>query len=240
MSEERTAYECRVIDCKQGTHEWHQARLGKPTASKISCLLTPAGKPTANAARRRYAIDLAVERITKRPTETFCTFAMQRGKDMEDIARVWYFLQTNTAANQVGFCVAPSGLTGCSPDGLVGTDGAIEIKCPGIAHFAEIVATGVVDADWEMQCHHTMYVTGRKWIDFVLYTDIQPFTGWIKRIPRDPVICGKIHQAVLDFSAEVDAVYNSIVAGARLTPDKLEFPAPVWVGDDVQIEEVQL
>jgi len=228
MSEDRTAYECQIIGCKQGTHEWHQARLGMPSASQMYKVITPLGKPTATASRRRYALDLAVERITKRPTETHCTFAMQRGKDLEDVARVWYFLQTKTAARQVGFCVAPSGLTGCSPDGLVGDDGAIEIKCPLLPHYAEIILTGDIPNDWEMQCHHVLYVTGRRWIDFVLYTDIEPFAGWIKRIYRDPVMCGKIHQAVFDFSVEIDAVYDAIVSGAGLTPNKLDFPAPVF------------
>jgi hypothetical protein len=217
----------KMIDCKQGTHEWHQARLGMPTASRISAVVTPAGKPTANAARRRYVIDLAVERITKRPTETFVSFAMQRGLDMEDLARVWYFTKTRTPANKAGFCVADNGLSGCSPDGLVGDDGMIEIKCPGLANYAEIVATGEIPAEWLMQCHHALYVTGRPWIDFVLFTDIEPFTGWIKRIQSDIVIAGNIHAAVCDFAAEVDAMTQAIIAGAGIRPEQLDFPAPI-------------
>ena len=222
----------RIIDCKQGTHEWHQARLGMPTASRISAVVTPAGKPTANAARTRYAIDLAVERITKRPTETFVSFAMQRGLDLEDLARMWYYTQTRTPANKAGFCIADNGLSGCSPDGLVGDDGMIEIKCPGLANYAEIVATGVIPADWLLQCHHALYVTKRRWIDFTLFTDIEPFTGWIKRIERDVIMAGKIHAAVCDFSAEVDGMTAAIIAGAGIRPEQLDFPAPMFVGNE--------
>ena len=239
MSEDRTEYlPCKVLTMPQGTHEWHQARLGMPTASQIAKIITPLGKPTANAARRRYALDLAIERITKRPTDTPCTFAMQRGKDMEPLARMWYYCETRTPVEQVGFCVTLDGLTGCSPDGLVGDDGMIEIKCPGIAHYCEIVATGEIPTDWLLQCHHALYVTGRQWIDFVLFTDVEPFTGWIKRIQRDTVMCGKIHAAIADFSTEIDFNAASIVDGAKLTPDKLDFPAPVFVGNEVNMEGV--
>ena len=242
MSEDRTAYlPCRVLTMPQGSHEWHQARLGIPTASNIAKIITPLGKPTANAARRRYALDLAVERITKRPTETCCTFAMQRGKDLEPLARMWYYCQTRTPVQEVGFCVTLDGLTGCSPDGLVGDDGMIEVKCPGIAHYCEIIATGEIPDDWLLQCHHALYVTGRQWIDFVLFTDVEPFTGWIRRIERNTVMCGKIHRAVKLFSAKVDAMYAAIVAGAKLTPDKLDFPAPVLTeGGEVNMEGIEL
>jgi hypothetical protein len=133
------------------------------------------------------------------------------------------------------------GLTGCSPDGLVGDDGMIEVKCPGIAHYCEIVATGEIPDDWLLQCHHALYVTTRRWIDFVLFTDVEPFGGWIKRVERDTVMCGKIHAAIQDFSTEVEDNVTAIVKGAKLTPDKLDFPAPVLTeGGEINMEGIEL
>jgi len=209
-----------------------------PTASCISAVITPTGKPTANAKRRRYAIDLAVQRITKRPTESFSSYAMQRGTDLEPLARVWYHLETGATVREVGFVVSDDGITGASPDGLVGADGCIEIKCPGLANYAEIVSTGAIPDDWLWQCHHVLYVTGRAWIDFVLFSDVEPFRGWIKRIERDTIICGKINEAVRDFVAEVNKTYFAIVAGCGLTQAQLDFPAPIWVGENVEMEGI--
>lgn len=78
-----------------------------------------------------------------------------------------------------------------------------------------------------MQMQHQMYVTGRAWNDFVLYTDVTPFSGIIERVKRDPVMIGKIHAAVQDFKIEVEESYQTMIRKAKLTPDKLDFPAPV-------------
>lgn len=227
----------QIIDGQQGTHEWHQARLGIPTASKAGCIVTPTGKATANAARRRYALDLAIERITKRPTDTPVTFAMQRGTELEPEARDWYRRHTGRDVQQVGFC--RRGVTGCSPDGLVGDDGCIEIKCPGLAMYCEIVAGGEIPSDWRLQCHHTMYVTHRDWCDFVLYTDVRPFGGWTSRLYRDQ-FTDTIGDAVTAFAAEVDAVQAAIIRGAGITPEQMDFPAPIMAGGELYMMEVEL
>jgi putative phage-type endonuclease len=235
------AEKCTIIDCEQGSNAWHQARLGVITASKIGAVITATGKPTANAARRRYALDLVAERLTKRPTETYCTAAMQRGKDLEPLARAWYFTQTRKPVNEVGFCLAAGLLSGASPDGLVGDDGGVEIKCPEMAHYLDIIESGVIDAPWVLQCHHAMYVTGRKWWDFVLFTDVQPFTGWIKRIERDPVMCGKIHEAIRQFSEEVYDIEMKVKERAGITDGMMRFDPPVMIGDnEISMEGVEL
>jgi hypothetical protein len=114
-----------------------------------------------------------------------------------------------------------------SPDGLVCDDGGVEIKCPEIPHYLEIIESGVIDAPWVLQCHHAMYVTGRKWWDFVMFTDVQPFTGWIKRIYRDPVMCGKIHAAIRQFSEEVYDIEMKVKERAGITDGMMRFDPPV-------------
>jgi len=218
----------KIIECQQRSNDWFKARLGLPTASKIGVLFTPTGKQAANATRRRYALELAIEKLTKRPTFVPTTFHMDRGTELEPQARIWYYLETRRKADEIGFALADSGLTGCSPDGFVSNDGAVEIKCPAMPHFAEIIMTGEIDAAWLMQCHHTLYVTGRDWIDFVLYTDVEPFTGWIKRIYRDDEICEKIEQAVEDFTAEVQDMTETLIERGGLTQDMLKFEPPIF------------
>ncbi len=193
----------QIIECAQGTWDWHQARLGCPTASRIAAVITPTGKPTAGATRRAYALELVAERITERVTEHYVSAAMERGKQLEGVARVWYEI-THAPVAQVGFCLHKSGLTGCSPDGLVGEDGGIEVKCPLLPNYLDILASGDIPKDWLLQIHHTLYVTGRAWWDFVLYTDAQPFGGWVKRVERDEAMMDAMDEAVRGFCAEVD------------------------------------
>jgi len=200
----------------------------------LHAIMTPKGKPTANAARSRYALDLAVERITMRPTERYCTAAMQRGTDMEPLARMWYYCQRNTPVRQVGFWLDADGVSGASPDGLVGERGAIEIKCPGIAEYCRIIATGEVPPDHELQCHHVMYATGRQWVDYVLFTDVEPFSGWIMRIERNPIVCGYIHKCVIEFDAGVDRLKQTIIRNAQLRPEMLVFDPPAINADGEQ------
>jgi len=192
-----------IIDCEQGSHEWHCARLGKPTASNIGKVITTNGKATASAARRTYALELVAERITERITEHYVSVAMERGKELEAQARVWYEI-THAAVQQVGFCVADGGLTGCSPDGLVGENGGIEVKCPLMPNYLDILGSGEIPADWLLQMHHCLYVTGRAWWDFVLYTDVEPFGGWVKRVYRNADMMAAMGSAVDGFAVEVN------------------------------------
>jgi len=193
----------KIITGTQGIWEWHQARLGKPTASRIAAVVTPSGKATTGAARRSYALELVAERITERVADHYVSAAMERGKQLEGVARTWYYLRTGAAVEQVGFCLADCGATGASPDGLVGNDGGVEIKCPLLPNYIDILSSGAIPADWLLQVHHCLYVTGRAWWDFVLYTDEQPFSGWIKRVERDADMCAKIRAAVEQFAEEV-------------------------------------
>jgi len=228
----------QIIECKQGTHEWHQSRLGILTASKAHVLCTPKGKPTANATRRRYALELALEKITKMPTHIRQTFAMERGHELEPQARIWYYLETQRSVKEVGFILSDDGNTGYSPDGVVGDDGLIEIKCFEMYHYALVLTTGEIDHDILMQCQHGMYVTGRKWVDFVLYTDVEPFKGYIQRIHRDEEMCAKIGIEVTAFTAEVEACTKSLIEKGGLTKDMLMFDAPVF--SDVEHVEIEM
>jgi len=211
-----------TLTMEQGSPEWLQERIGKLTASHASAIITKTGKETDNATRRRYALDLAIER-----------------------ARVTYYTQTGRIAEQVGFCRHDMGFMGYSPDGIVGDDGLIEIKCFEMPHYCHILMTG--DIDWSIlaQCYFGLYITGRQWIDFVMYTDVEPFAGrvYIQRIERDTVWMGKIHNAAWNFIDEVDAVEQKLLESGGITPDMLDFEPPKIAGDnevEINMEGMEL
>jgi uncharacterized protein YbaR (Trm112 family) len=204
----------RIVDCRQGTDAWHRARLGLPTASKIGAVITPTGKETKGAGRKTYALELVAERITGKETKVFVSDAMERGKLLEQAAREWYRINVGPV-EEIGFCLADEIDAGCSPDGVVGVDGAkaeggIEVKCPLIKHYLEILESGEIPSDWLMQIHDCMYVTGAQWWDFVLYTDVEPFGGWVKRVHRDTDMMVAMDTALRNFCAEVDATEQTI------------------------------
>jgi len=121
---------------EQGSQEWLALRAGKVTASKVSDVMSA----ITTAGYRNYLADLVVERLTGNKTESFTNAAMQWGVDQEPLARAEYEVKTGNFVDQVAFVDHPTIINfGCSPDGLVGDDGLIEIKCPNTATHIDYV-----------------------------------------------------------------------------------------------------
>ena len=162
----------RVVDCKQGSPEWFNVRAGIPTASEFGRLLTPKKLQFSEAGSRSYACELIAARLmggAPEGVESYGTRAMQYGTDTEPEARAFYTLDRDTDVEQVGFCLSDDGLIGCSPDGLVGDDGGLELKCPLMkTHISYLIDGGLPDA-YKAQVHGSMIVTGRSWWDFMSY-----------------------------------------------------------------------
>jgi len=200
----------KIVDCTQGSVEWLEARRGKPTASRFGDIVTPTGKPTANAARRRYALELAGERITGRTTDRPVTYAMQRGLELEAKARAWYEFASGQAVSRVGFILENFGRAGCSPDGITAT-GGVEIKCPMLPHLLEILADGFTPPpDWYMQMQGCMWVCRRSHWDWVLYSDFHGIEPRWKRIESDAAIMEALDEHVPAFCREVDELTQRI------------------------------
>jgi len=161
----------RIIDCIQGTEEWKKARLGVPTASQFDKIITPAGKPSKSA--ETYLYQLAAEYILQQPYDMTTSEFMQRGTALEAEARRFYEFQKDIDVQEVGFCLTDDGLAGCSPDGLIGDDGGLEIKCLSagrhIAHLLKMSAD-----DYKVQIQGSLYVTGRDWWDQLAYNPAMP------------------------------------------------------------------
>ena len=117
-----------VLDHEQGTEEWFAARLGKPSASMFSKLITTTGKPSSSA--DGYINQLMAEIITGHSEGHFSNAHTERGNLLEPDARDMYEFISGNEVLEVGFILDDSLDFGCSPDGLVGTDGGLELKCP--------------------------------------------------------------------------------------------------------------
>lgn len=192
---------------EQRTEEWHQARLGRVTASKIADVMASGrgGKPSAT--RANYRAQLVVERLTGTPSEGFTSAAMQHGTETEPQARATYTLTTFRSVEEVGFVPHPLiEMAGASPDGLIGDDGLIEIKCPNSATHIATLRGASIDDKYMKQMQFQMACTGRTWCDFVSFDPRLPdeMQMHIRRVDADPEMIHEIETAVRSFLAEVD------------------------------------
>lgn len=190
---------------EQGTDEWFNDRLGRVTASKIADVMM---KPTT-AGYQNYRAQLVCERLTGNPTETFSSAAMQHGTDTEPQARAFYEMETGLDVEQVGFIPHPTlGMTGASPDGIVGIDGLVEIKCPQPATHIKTLGGANIGRKYMLQMHWQMICTRRGWCDFVSFCPSLPMEMQMfrQRVELDAELASEITTSVTTFLADVDAV----------------------------------
>lgn len=189
----------KLIECAPGSPEWIAARLGIPTASRFSSILTPAKRQLA-AARFRYRNELLAEHFTGEPTDGADSDFMERGRLMEPDAVAYYEFARGIDTKPGGFCVADDGSHGCSPDRLVGDDGGLEIKCPSAAVHVGYLLDGP-GADYVCQVQGSLMVTGRAWWDFCSYNPVLPPV--LIRFERDGEFIGALREALGTFLGEL-------------------------------------
>lgn len=162
---------------QQGTEEWLNARKLHITASNAQAIASN-GKGL-----QTYIYKVITENYSKN-TESYQSEDMVRGNELEPIARELYELEKGCTVKQVGF-IEMSKYVGCSPDGLVGEEGGVEIKCLNDANHVYLSLTGKIDSkhDWQMQM--CMLVTKRKWWDYVAFNPDLPNELIIIRVPLD-------------------------------------------------------
>lgn len=191
----------------QGSPEWHAARCGKVTASRVADVIART-KTGWGASRSNYMAELVAEILTAEPAVGYTNAAMQWGTEKEPEARAAYEFLTDAEVVEVGFIEHPSILmSGASPDGLVGDDGLLEIKCPSTATHIETLIERTIPAKYVTQMMWQMACTGRQWCDFVSYDPRLPeeMKVWIKRVPRDPEMIAMLESEVSIFLGELDA-----------------------------------
>lgn len=191
---------------EQRSDDWFQIRLGKVTASRIADL-TAKTRTGWGASRANYMAQLIAERLTGTVAESYTNGAMQWGIDTEDSAREAYEFVTDVEVAQVGFADHPHiEMSGASPDGLIGTEGLVEIKCPNTATHIDTLLSGKIPAKYIKQMQWQMACTNRQWCDFVSYDPRMPshMSIFIKRLKRDEDQITELETAVTDFLSELD------------------------------------
>ena len=202
--------EDRVAAIQQGTEEWHQLRLGKVTASRVADILAKT-KTGVSASRGNYLIELALQRVTKTIEQSYTNDAMAWGTATEPQARVAYEVATGNFVDQIAFVDHPTiAGFGCSPDGLVGSDALIEIKCPSSATHWSYIKANEPPNKYVIQMQAQMAVTGAKWCDFVSFDPRMPERSQllVVRVMRDPEFILYMEAEINNFLSEVEAEVN--------------------------------
>ena len=190
---------------EQRTPEWFQKRLGKVTASRIADLMAKT-KTGPGASRANYLAQLVTERLTGTPTEGFQSPAMTWGIEQEAAARAAYSARMGVLVDEVDFVDHPTMQAGASPDGLVGEDGLIEIKCPNTSTMLEYLEDRTIPQKYRLQMQWQLAVTGRDWCDFVAFDPRLPehLQLLVIREPRNTDLVVEITHEVNRFLAEVE------------------------------------
>lgn len=202
----------------QGSDEWFAARLGKVTASRIADLMART-KTGWGASRANYMAELLCERLTGQTADRFTNAAMQWGTDTEPQARAAYEFLTGNTVTEVGFVDHPRvAMSGASPDGLVGEDGLVEIKCPNTSTHIETLLSETVPGKYRMQMLWQMACTGREWCDFVSFDPRLPgdMQLWLCRVTPAPGEIDAVESAVAEFLGELDAKIDALTAKYRV------------------------
>jgi len=191
---------------EQKTSEWFAARNGKVTASRVADVVAKT-KSGYSTSRDNYMAQLVCERMTGTQAESFNSSAMQWGTDTEPFARAAYETAMDVLVSETGFIIHPTiAEAGASPDGLVGDDGLIEIKCPNTATHIETLLSERVPAKYITQMMWQMTCTGRKWCDFVSFDPRMPegLQIFIKRVEFHDSIVKGLESEVKEFLTELE------------------------------------
>lgn len=192
---------------EQGSKEWKQFKMGFVGSSRVSTVLSKKDGLT----RKKLLFDVVTERITGKPVEGFFSSAMQWGIDTEPFARQEYAERNFVKVEKSGFHLHPTiEYAGASPDGLVGDNGLIEIKCPNTSTHIETLASKKAPAKYIPQMQFQMACTGRDWCDFVSYDPRIPQNYFQIRVERDNKYIKEMEQAVIEFLEEVEKFVNLI------------------------------
>jgi hypothetical protein len=210
-------------DIVQGSPQWMEVRVGKPTASQFHRIVTPTGNPSKQA--EMYRLELIAERATGLPNTDFKTSWMERGSDKEPEAVAYYEFQGDVTTEKVGFISSDCGRYGASPDRLVGDDGMLEVKIPKPAvHVGYLLMSGAAYEEHRIQVQSQLWVANRKWNDLLSYSpDGMPRA--VHRSERDEKFIAKMEPLVLEFCDELERLWKEYL-------DKYGMPEKPSPNDD--------
>jgi len=194
-----------IKDIEQGSQDWLDLRLGKITASRVADIMSNGrgGKPSLKT--ESYMNELISEILTGAQAEFFTNAAMAWGNECEPQARAMYELQNNVDVEEVAF-IQLNDHVGVSPDGLVGEDGLLEIKCPTSKKQIERALSDSYHADYKAQIQMQLYVSGRNWCDFVSFDPrIEGNASYLQeQVYRDEDYIKEMEYRIINFIACMD------------------------------------
>jgi len=201
-------------DIPQGSDEWFALRCGKVTASRIADV-TAKTKTGYGAGRANYMAQLIAERLTGQVADSFTNAAMQWGIETEPQARAAYEFYRDVEVDQITFADHHSiDMSGASPDGLVGDDGLLEVKCPNTATHIDYLISQKVPKKYIDQMQWQMDCIERDWCDFLSFDPRMPeeLRLWVVRVERDDDYIKTLRQEVEKFNTEVEQKIHKLTA----------------------------
>lgn len=208
----------RIIrDVIQGSPDWMALRIGRIGGSRVSDLLTEGRSGAESLTRRKYKNEIIRERLTGLKLNSFKTPAMQRGIDLEPLARAWYEVNHNVFVDQVAIVKHPTIQDAqCSPDGIIFADKPylIEIKVPSPENHLDNILTGgkqleqyIDQAMWQLACMPEM-----EFCDLISFDPEMPdhLKGFVKRIYRDDEYIKTMEDKVILFLQEVETTITNL------------------------------
>jgi hypothetical protein len=206
----------------QGTEGWKLDRAGNVTASQIANVrMKPKKDGSECVGRRNYKAQIVAEILSGKPCESsFFSPDMLRGQELEQYARAAYEVREGALVKEVGFIKHPTiKRAGCSPDGLVGDEGLVEIKAPKTAIHIEYLLADEVPADYRPQLIWQLAVTRREWVDFISYNEELPqyLQLFVKRFQAEQSVIEDFEKDVRQFLSEVDDLLTALDALDKVT-----------------------
>jgi putative phage-type endonuclease len=206
----------------QGSPEWLAERAGHVTASRAADVLSRIKTGEADT-RRKYRIQVCTERLTGNPVQGYQNAAMLWGTMTEPDGRIAYEASTGAFVEEVGFIKHPEmPWVGASPDGHIGDDGMLEIKCPESTTHLEWMLEKRLPLKHRPQVQFQMWVTGRAWVDFVSYDPRFPehLQLFVIRERRDDAYIANLETEVKRFLSDVQEMCDAL-AGRNTLIDRL-------------------
>lgn len=198
---------------EQGSPAWLAVRIGKLTASRFKDILANGVGSAPSKTRQNYLYEIASEVLTGQMKDNYTNAAMEYGVLTEPLARAAYEETEQEPVTQVGFVEhGDFHGVGCSPDGMLGDAGLLEIKCPNTSTQIQRVLSGDFPSEYQAQVQGQLWVCQREWCDFLSYDGrIKGPASYFKvRVYRDEEFIKKLTAAVDLFIVELNEILEKV------------------------------
>ena len=206
-----------IETCEQGSDAWHKIRLGKITASRVKDVLTKGRGTSPSKTAESYMMELIAEILTGNSKPFFENDEMRWGTETEPQARAMYAVNNDFVdVKEVAF-VEHNEQVGISPDGLIGDDGLLEIKCPNTTTQLKRALSDDYSADYKAQIQMQLWVTEREWCDFLSFDPrLECGAGYLQqRVFRDEEYIEEMKVKVYAFVEKMNELINILTKESK-------------------------